>query len=654
MEVVSGMLGRARSTSKVAERPTEEKVDVLICGSGSAGLACALWLAIYNHRFRTTSLGAQRNDSSEGNYESSTNRPITYRILESRDGPLQVGQADGVQCRTVEIYESFGLDHIIKNEGYWVNEVSFWAVDQADTATDGEGTAEPGRKKIVRTGRAADVQPGLSHQPHLILNQARINGLMLEKMKALNGQDVDYGWKAAEVEVNKDPGESHPVTVVSEKDGTKKSIKAKYVLAGDGAHSQIRRSLQIPMEGDNTNAVWGVMDVFPRTNFPDFRKKCTIHSEVGTLIIIPREGDTMIRMYFELPEGTNPKSVALEDLQKKARDIFWPYEMDFFATKWWSAYSIGQRVAKSMVDESGHIFLAGDACHTHSPKAGQGMNASLQDGYNIGWKLGALLMGQADQSILDTYIQERHQYAQQLIEFDRYWAKLFSSEPQEDGKKPTAEEFNQAFVKGGIFTAGMAANYQDSDLVANSISDQALAKKVIVGQRLPSAQVVRMSDSKPFPLLKLLRSDGRWRMLVFAGEVDDPTTLPSLKRLGEELSSTRGLLSKFTPAGMPADSILETLVVLRGDRKSVEFDQIHAAFKPNLPDMPIASLHKIFFDDESWNWGHDHAYETLGINPRVGCIIVARPDQYVSAVVRLRESAQLSEWFSRFMRPTNN
>jgi len=654
MEIVSEILGRARSGSKAAEHPAEESVDVLICGSGSAGLACALWLAIYNHRFGGTSLKPEVNGSSHGNQESLTTRPVTYRILESRDGPLQLGQADGVQCRTVEIYESFGLDHILKDEGYWVNEVSFWAVDQANPATDGDGATEPGRKKIVRTGRAADVQPGLSHQPHLILNQARINGLMLEKMKALNGQDVDYGWKVADIEVKKNSNESHPVTVTSEKGGTKRSIRAKYVLGGDGAHSQIRRSLQIPMEGDNSNAVWGVMDVFPRTDFPDFRKKCTIHSEVGTLIIIPREGDTMIRMYFELPDGTNPKSVTLEDLQKKAKDIFWPYNMDFCTTKWWSAYSIGQRVAKSMVDDSGHIFLAGDACHTHSPKAGQGMNASLQDGYNIGWKLGALLMGQADQSILNTYIQERHQYAQQLIDFDKYWAKLFSSEPQEDGKKPTAEEFNQAFIKGGLFTAGMAANYQDSDLVANSISDQNLAKKIVVGQRLPSAQVVRMSDSKPFPLLKLLQSDGRWRILVFAGDVDDPATLPSLDRLGEELSSERGLLRKFTPAGMPADSILDTLVVLRGDRKTLEFDQIHAAFKPNLDDMPITNLHKIFFDDESWNWGHGHVYETLGINPRVGCIVVARPDQYVSAVVRLRESAELSEWFMKFMRPTNN
>lgn len=279
------------------------------------------------------------------------------------------------------------------------------------------------------------------------------------------------------------------------------------------------------MEGDSTNAVWGVMDVFPRTDFPDVRKKCTIRSEHGTLMIIPREGDAMIRTYFEMPHGTNPKQLGLEDLQKMAQKLFQPYEIDFLATKWWSAYSIGQRLAKDMVDKTGHIFLAGDACHTHSPKAGQGMNASLQDGYNIGWKLGAVLTGQADKKILGTYIEERQQYARQLIGFDRYFAKLFSSTMDEI----SADEFNQAFIKAGNFTAGMAANYKDSYLLMDlASSKQDLAKRVIVGERMQTAQVVRKSDSKPLQLQRMLRSDGRWRVIIFAGDIEDQNTLPRL------------------------------------------------------------------------------------------------------------------------------
>lgn len=607
-------------------KQNDEHVDVLICGSGSAGLACALWLATYNARYSTPVTNGSVNGSSKVQFP----KPITYSVLEAREGPLKLGQADGVQCRTVEIYESFGLDHILKNEGYWVNELSFWATDSRDGKT------------IVRTGRDADVLPGLSHQPHLILNQARINGLMLEKIKELKGRDVQYGWKVAGVEVENSSDEFYPCKVVAAKEDQQQTFRARYVLGAEGAHSPVRRSLKIPMEGDSTNATWGVMDVFPRTTFPDIRKKTTIRSSNGTLIIIPREGDCMVRNYIELPTSTDPKTVTLEDLQLRAKSIFAPYEIDFEATTWWSAYSIGQRVAKSVVDPSGRVFLAGDACHTHSPKAGQGMNASLQDGYNLGWKLGTFLTGQADERILQTYVEERHEYAKQLIDFDRTWAKMF----QVGAGHTNPEDFNRAFVKGGVFTAGMGADYSGSPLIANAVSQQSLARNVQIGQRLPSAQVVRMSDSKPFPLLKLLQSDGRWRIIVFAGNVDATKTLANLNKVGEELAN--GVLASVTPPGQPSDTVIETLVVLEGQRERLEFSQLHQTFTPNRHDYPIRNIHKVFFDDESWNWGHGQVYKTLGIDQFEGCIVVARPDQYVSAVLSLADASKLQNLFQNF------
>jgi len=144
------------------------------------------------------------------------------------------------------------------------------------------------------------------------------------------------------------------------------------------------------MLGDSTDTVWGVMDIFPLTTFPDIRRKCTIHSSSGNLLIIPREGGSLVRFYIQLPAGSVPKDVRLEDLQTQAKAIFAPYEMEFADTFWWSAYSIGQRLADNFHKDM-RVFLTGDACHTHSPKAGQGMNVSLQDGYNLGWKLGSVL-----------------------------------------------------------------------------------------------------------------------------------------------------------------------------------------------------------------------------------------------------------------------
>jgi phenol 2-monooxygenase len=124
------------------------------------------------------------------------------------------------------------------------------------------------------------------------------------------------------------------------------------------------------MVGDTTDTVWGVMDIYPKTNFPDIRRKCTIHSAAGNLLIIPREGGSLVRFYMQLPPGSQPKDVTLHDLQNTARNIFAPYTMDFADTFWWSAYSIGQRLADNFHSHE-RIFLTGDACHTHSPKAGQ-------------------------------------------------------------------------------------------------------------------------------------------------------------------------------------------------------------------------------------------------------------------------------------------
>lgn len=269
------------------------------------------------------------------------------------------------------------------------------------------------------------------------------------------------------------------------------------------------------MVGDSSDAVWGVMDMVPRTDFPDIRKKATIRSQAGNLLIIPREGDArnLTRFYIELPAGTRPKEVRLEDLQRTARSILSQYAIDFVETVWWSAYAIGQRLADGFHKDH-RVFLAGDACHTHSPKAGQGMNVSLQDGYNMGWKLAHVLRGLAAPSLLETYVLERQKTATDLINFDRYFSQLFSS-----GGKASPEEFQQGFIQSGQYTAGLTARYEPSPITAPREESATLATNVAVGMRLPSAQVVRFCDSKPVQLMTALRSDGRWRVMAFVGEL---------------------------------------------------------------------------------------------------------------------------------------
>lgn len=179
------------------------KTDVLIVGSGSAGIFAATWLAIYN---------------------------IPFTILERRSGPLEIGQADGVQVRTVEIYDSFGLAEDLLREAYHIYEVCFWGVD------DQEGG-------IKRKSRSIDTEKGLSHLPHVILNQARMNGLMLGKMEKImkekgtwqegGANGIEYGWTVTGIEVNQDTvtdSDAHCVRVSATKNSISETWEAKYVL----------------------------------------------------------------------------------------------------------------------------------------------------------------------------------------------------------------------------------------------------------------------------------------------------------------------------------------------------------------------------------------------------------------------------------------
>ena len=238
----------------------------------------------------------------------------------------------------------------------------------------------------------------------------------------------------------------------------------------------------------------------------------------------------MVRFYIQLPAGSVPKDVKLEDLQSAARKIFAPYEMEFAETFWWSAYSIGQRLADNFHKDM-RVFLTGDACHTHSPKAGQGMNVSLQDGYNIGWKLGSVLSGLSPPSILQTYVRERSKTAADLIAFDKELSAMFSRKEKREG------EFAEYFVKSGRYMAGFTARYEDSIITNLKESRESLATGIMVGMRFPSARVIRFCDAKPVQLQSVMKSDGRWRVVVFSGDINRTESKEMLEKVSFRTNS---------------------------------------------------------------------------------------------------------------------
>ena len=244
----------------VAERPggLPENADVVIIGCGPAGLVLAAQMANFPD--------------------------IRTVVIDRKDGPLEVGQADGVACRTVEMFEAFGLANRLIDEGYWVNEVAFWRPDPHD------------RARITRTGRIQDVEAGLSEMPHVIVNQARMLDYLLDHMeRSASKLEPFYGLHASDIQVDTSGSSEYPVTVTMqhmkglEETGETSTIRAKYVVGCDGSRSGTRTAIGRDLVGDPMNQSWGVMDVLAVTDFPDIRLKSAILSaNQGNLLIIPR------------------------------------------------------------------------------------------------------------------------------------------------------------------------------------------------------------------------------------------------------------------------------------------------------------------------------------------------------------------------------
>src|SRR3954451_2322913 len=311
----------------VAQRPggLPEEVDVLIAGGGPAGLVLAAQLANFPD--------------------------IRTAVIDRRDGPLEVGQADGVACRTVEIFEAFGLAERLVAEGYWVNEVAFWRPDPED------------RSRITRTGRIEDTEEGLSEFPHVIVNQARMLAHLRDHMtRSAARLEPFYGLHATGVDIDPCGSSEHPVTVTlrnpreSRAAGETSTIRARYVVGCDGARSSIRTAIGLELAGDPMNQSWGVMDVLAVTDFPDIRLKTAILSaNQGNLLIIPREGGYLVRLYIELDQVRDRdmharRNVTPEKLAAVANRVLHPYSLEVKDVGWWSVYEIGQRLCDKFDD----------------------------------------------------------------------------------------------------------------------------------------------------------------------------------------------------------------------------------------------------------------------------------------------------------------
>lgn len=599
-----------------------DEMDVLIVGSGPAGMIAAAQLSQFPD--------------------------VNTRLIERRDGRLPLGQADGIQARSVETFQAFEFAEELIREAYHLTEMCFWKPDPQNP------------QNIIRTARTPDDPNNISEFPHLIVNQARVLDYFREFAERSPGRITpDYGIEFLSLDIDKDGTNEYPVSVhlryvAGERAGEERTVRAKYVVGCDGARSGVRKSIGRTLTGMSANHAWGVMDVLANTDFPDMHTKCAISSKHGSILHIPREGGHLVRMYIDLgevPEDDNHRvrETTIEQIIDRANAILTPYSLDVKQIAWHSVYEVGHRLTDHFddvnPDDRGavcpRVFITGDACHTHSAKAGQGMNVSMQDGWNIAWKLGQVLSGRAPSSLLDTYSGERQEIAKNLIDFDKEWSTLMATPADQLPDPAYLENF---YVKTAEFPAGFMTEYQPS-MITSTTEHQNLATGFPIGKRFRSAEVMRRLDAYVRHLGHEHKADGRYRLYVFADDapVQEKSTVDALAE--KLLHDPRSPFVQFRKEGDDISTLIEPNVIYQSEYTTFTCPEVPEIFRPPVGELGLDYWEKIYSVIPENN-----IFDVRGIS-KDGAVVIVRPDQYVAAVLPLNDFEGICAYFEGALAP---
>ncbi|KAF4840365.1 Phenol hydroxylase [Colletotrichum siamense] len=605
--------------------------DIVIVGAGPVGLMLSTCLARWGYKIKH---------------------------IDNRAEPTPTGRADGIQPRSLDLLRNMGLKSaIMAHKPARVYEVAFW-----DPPKNGTG--------IARTGTWASCPSFIdARYPFTtLLHQGHIERVFISDLNK-NGTQIQRPWTITGFTSNEAENPEYPVEVQLEHvDGTAhETVRAKYLFGGEGARSFIRNQLQIGIKHkDPISHVWGVMDGV---------MKCTIHSKHGSIMVIPRE-DNMVRLYIQIASSTDPdfdprKTATEEEVQESAKRILQPYSIEWERTEWYSVYPIGQGISDRYTLDH-RVFLGGDACHTHSPKAGQGMNTAFLDAQNLAWKIHAVEAGFAHRDILKTYETERRDVAETLLNFDNKYAALFSKRPPAASEVEAASdkaitdgsdnEFIQTFKESCEFTSGYGVAYKPNSLnwseshPAKSPLIHREGTKLRTGRLFMNADVTRVVDANVVHLEQEVPLNGSFRIFIFAGKPS--VTKAALKDFASHMNNKRSFYAAYLRDDVdsvshhekhnPHSLFFTICTIFAASRSSIEISR-------DVPDV-IGRYREHVYADDRWDRRHldakAAAHAKMGLDEERGGVVVVRPDGYVGMVAKLVEGSgtvdALNEYFSTF------
>ncbi|KAH8886086.1 hypothetical protein GQ53DRAFT_348370 [Thozetella sp. PMI_491] len=601
-------------------------VDVLIVGAGPIGLNLAYQL---------------RRFSCPPAAGLSATEPISVHIIEALPKPIQetFGRAVTFWPRSVEMLSQLGLGSSIMQHCFAV---------RSSAAYDINGNEVFGRGWSFLEG-ISDTRYRFAS----VLRQKHVEDLFRAESKALGvGVAENHEFLDLEIRETVAAGEKGRVRarVLDRSAGDGKHheyfVNCRYLIGCDGSKTVVRGAAGIESDGSRTEDKWVRVDgVLKSTTMPKPRSYGSLENPVyGNVLWIPLDHGAT-RIGFSLSEERRKmyEEVNEDVFVKEALLSLAPFEAEFERVDWASVYSVGQRLARNFWTKKS-VFIAGDAAHSHSSGAGQGMNTGIHDAVNLGWKLALTLTGVLKPEVLETYELERRPNAKKLIDYDENISTLITGrlpsgwKGDQDPNVALGEIFKEA--KG--FNTGLTIAYEknmavwkevekDGDDGADGKTGSTIPAPAIPGYRAPEIQLLLPALWDPVWLQDLTVNVARFYILIFLGKSE------------ESRDNYLGLKSHLEQNGR---LVTEQILGTSGMPLGPNMDNCSASTRPWPVDfltiLPKKAsnawvelggtnpLGKVYYDVDDGSGGRRY-----DVDSDTGTVFILRPDGFIGAKLPL-------------------
>ena len=552
------------------------EIDVLVVGAGPTGLLLAAELARHG---------------------------VRPRLIERATSPSPHSKALAVHARTLELWDDLGVTPRALARGVRLHGMNLYAEGQ----------------------RLAHLSFDELDSPHpyvLILPQSVTESLLAERAAEL-GVTVERGVELVAL----DPGDDAVRCTLRGPTGDAQ-VSSRWVIGCDGAHSTVRKQLDLPFAGADLALGFVFGDVTSHGDLADDEGHVHFAPDgVAAWIPLPEPGTW--RVICGLPPGEPvPEQVTLETLQALV-DARMPRPPRLSDPTWLTGFEVRQRKVERY--RAGRVLLAGDAAHAHSPVGGQGMNTGLQDAYNLAWKLALVARGQARPALLDSYEAEREPVARSLLrDTERGTRAVSLRHPVAQAVRNHVASFLTSLdvvrhrLARGV--GELSIHYRSSPIVdedRSSLLDANLVRDP--NNELPSVLDWRDFSSAPHP-----------------GDRAPDAPLGDGHRLYDELRGTAHVLLLFDGASATSlgyarmAAIADHVESHYGDRLRARLVIPHATVPPELEGNP-----RLLLDPDGL------AHQAYGAGAE--CLYLIRPDGYVGYRSQPADANRLQAYLTRLL-----